>query len=67
MTIGVAIGVLVGDILVHFFGSGVWQIAVVVIVAMTIAVLFGAGPLLVSQAGLQSILVTTLVAQPGRA
>jgi len=67
VTIGVAIGVLVGDIFVHFFGSGVWQIAVVVIVAMTIAVLFGAGPLLVSQAGLQSILVTTLVAQPGRA
>ena len=64
VTIGVAIGVLVGDIFVHFFRSGVWQIAVVVIVAMTIAVLFGAGPLLVSQAGLQSILVTTLVAQP---
>jgi len=32
VTIGVAIGVLVGDIFVHFFGSGVWQIA---IVAMT--------------------------------
>jgi uncharacterized membrane protein YgaE (UPF0421/DUF939 family) len=67
VTIGVAIGVLVGDIFVHFFGSGVWQIAVVAITAMTIAVLLGAGTMLVSQAGVQSIIVTTLVAQPGLA
>jgi uncharacterized membrane protein YgaE (UPF0421/DUF939 family) len=67
VTIGVAIGVLVGDIFVHFFGSGVWQIAVVAITAMTIAVLLGAGTMLVSQAGVQSIIVTTLVAQQGLA
>lgn len=64
VTIGVAIGVLVGDIFVHFFGSGVWQIAIVAMTAMTVAVLFGAGTMLVSQAGVQSIIVTTLVAQP---
>ena len=63
VTIGVAIGVLVGDTFVHFFGSGVWQIAVVAMMAMTIAVLFGAGTMLVTQAGVQSIIVTTLVAQ----
>lgn len=67
VTIGVAIGVFVGDIFVHFFGSGVWQIAVVAITAMTIAVLLGAGTMLVSQAGVQSIIVTTLVAQQGLA
>ena len=66
VTLGVAIGVLVGDIFVSYFGSGVWQIAVVVVTAMTIAVFFGAGPLLVSQAGAQSIIVTTLVAQPAQ-
>jgi len=65
VTIGVAIGVLVGDTFVHFFGSGVWQIAIVAMTAMTVAVLFGAGTMLVSQAGVQSIIVTTLVAQPG--
>lgn len=64
VAIGVAIGVFVGDVFVHFFGSGAWQIALVAILAMTIAVLFGAGTLLVSQAGVQSIIVTTLVAQP---
>jgi uncharacterized membrane protein YgaE (UPF0421/DUF939 family) len=63
VTIGVAIGVLVGDTFVHFFGSGVWQIAVVAMMAMTIAVLFGAGTMLVTQAGVQSIIITTLVAQ----
>lgn len=67
VTAGVAIGVLVGDIFVHFFGSGVWQIAIVAMTAMTLAVLFGAGTMLVSQAGVQSIIITTLVAQPGLA
>lgn len=67
VAIGVAIGVLVGDLFVHWFGSGVWQIAVVAITAMTIAVLLGAGTMLVSQAGVQSIIVTTLVAQQGGA
>jgi len=63
VTIGVAIGVLVGDIFVHFAGSGVWQIALVALTAMTIAVLFGAGTMLVTQAGVQSIIITTLVVQ----
>jgi len=63
VTIGVAIGVLVGDTFVHFFGSGVWQIVLVATVAMTIAVLFGASTMLVTQAGVQSIIITTLVAQ----
>ncbi|MEO6142459.1 MAG: FUSC family protein [Dermatophilaceae bacterium] len=66
VTIGVAIGVLVGDIFVAFFGSGVWQIALVATIAMSIAVLFGQGTLLVSQAGVQSIIVTTLLVQPGQ-
>lgn len=67
VTMGVAIGVLVGDVFVHYFGSGAWQIAVVATTAMTIAVLLGAGTMLVTQAGVQSIIVTTLVAQPGLA
>jgi uncharacterized membrane protein YgaE (UPF0421/DUF939 family) len=66
VTIGVAIGVLVGDIFVSFFGTGVWQIAVVAMTAMTIAVLFGQGTLLVTQAGVQSVIVTTLLVQPGQ-
>jgi uncharacterized membrane protein YgaE (UPF0421/DUF939 family) len=65
--IGVAIGVFVGDAFVHFFGSGLWQIVVVVVLAMSVAALLGAGTMLTTQAGVQSVIVTTLVAGPGQA
>jgi uncharacterized membrane protein YgaE (UPF0421/DUF939 family) len=65
--IGVAVGVFTGDVFVHFFGSGTWQIVVVVVIAMSIAAVLGAGTLLISQAGVQSAIVTTLVAAPGEA
>lgn len=65
--IGVAIGVLIGDVFAHVFGSGVVQLLVVVIVAMAIASLFGAGLLITIQAGVQAAIITTLVAAPGQA
>jgi uncharacterized membrane protein YgaE (UPF0421/DUF939 family) len=65
--IGVAIGVFIGDLFVHYFGSGVWQIALVAIVAMSLATLMGARQLLMTQAGLQAVIVTTLIAHPGQA
>lgn len=67
LTFGVAIGVLVGDVFVHLFGSGVWQIGAVTLIAMSLAVLAGAGQLLMLQAGIQGVIVTTLVAGEGRA
>jgi len=65
--IGVAIGVLIGDIFAHLFGSGVIQLFIVIMVAMTIASLFGAGLLITIQAGVQAAIITTLVAAPGQA
>lgn len=65
LTIGVAIGVFVGDLFVQTFGSGVWQIAAVAFIAMSLAVLAGAGQLLMLQAGIQGVIVTTLVAGDG--
>ena len=65
--LGVAVGVLVGDLFVHYFGSGVWQITVVAAIAMSAATLLGAGLLLITQAGLQAVMVTTLVAGPDQA
>ncbi|YAL81967.1 FUSC family protein [Dermacoccaceae bacterium W4C1] len=67
LTTGVAIGVLVGDLFVAQFGTGPMQIAFVIICAMTLAVLAGAGGLIMIQAGVQSMIVTTLVAGPGYA
>jgi uncharacterized membrane protein YgaE (UPF0421/DUF939 family) len=65
LTIGVAIGVFVGDLFVQTFGSGVWQIAAVAFIAMSLAVLAGAGQLLMLQAGIQGVIVATLVAGDG--
>lgn len=67
LTIGVAIGVLVGDLFVHQFGSGLWQILAVVGLAMSLAVLAGSGQLLMTQAGVQAVIITTLVAGDGEA
>ncbi|MBA3308571.1 MAG: FUSC family protein, partial [Nocardioidaceae bacterium] len=58
---GVAIGVGIGDLFVYQFGSGEWQVAVVVAIAMSAAIVLDAGSLLVSQAAVQAIVVITLL------
>lgn len=63
--VGVAVGVGVGDLFVKLFGTGVWQIIFVVALAMSIAVLLGAGNLMTTQAGVQAAMVTTLLPDPG--
>lgn len=67
LTVGVAVGILVGDLFVGVFGSGVWQIVAVVLVAMSTAVLVGGGQMLMMQAGIQGAILTTLVAGEGQA
>jgi uncharacterized membrane protein YgaE (UPF0421/DUF939 family) len=62
--VGVAVGVFVGDLFVRLVGTGVWQIAVVVAVSMSVAVLLDAGALIVTQAGVQAVIVTTLLPVP---
>lgn len=64
--IGVAIGVLTGDIFVTVAGTGVWQIMVAALIAMSAATLLGARNLMIIQAGVQSIIVLTLLPQPGQ-
>ncbi|MDN5805512.1 MAG: FUSC family protein [Microlunatus sp.] len=66
VAIGVAVGVGVGDAFVQVFGTGVWQIVIVAAVAMSLATLVGAGPLMTIQAAVQSIIVVTLLPDPGQ-
>lgn len=61
VTIGVAVGILIADGFTHLFGRGSWQIVVIVAVSMSAAILLDAGQLFVSQAVVQSIVVTTLL------
>ena len=66
VTLGVAIGVLLGDLLTHWVGSGAWQVGLVVGLGMTAALLLDAGAIFVTQAAVQGIVVTTLVPDPGQ-
>ncbi|MEZ5092180.1 aromatic acid exporter family protein [Nocardioides sp.] len=67
VTAGVALGVLAGDLLTHLLGSGAWQLALIVALAMTTALLLDAGAIFVTQAAVQSIVVAALVPDPGAA
>jgi uncharacterized membrane protein YgaE (UPF0421/DUF939 family) len=64
ITVGVAVGVLVADLLVRVIGTGTWQVALVVVLSMSVAVLLDGGPLVVTQAAVQSVIVTTLLPMP---
>ena len=63
--VGVALGIAVADLLVIAIGTGAWQLAVVVGLAMVTAVLVGGGVMLVNQAAISAVLVVTLQAAAG--
>ena len=67
VTLGVALGVLIADLLVLWLGTGAWQIALIVLLSMTAALLLDAGGLFVTQAAVQSIVVATLAPTGGQA
>jgi uncharacterized membrane protein YgaE (UPF0421/DUF939 family) len=57
---GVAVGIAVGDIVISQIGVGVWQLSLVVMVTVVVALLIGRGQLLVNQAAVSAALVATL-------
>lgn len=61
VTIGVSLGVLVGDLLVAVVGQGAWQLMLIVALAFTVAVLLDAGVIFQNQAAVQSIFVTAVL------
>ncbi|MEN3307240.1 MAG: hypothetical protein V7603_3442 [Micromonosporaceae bacterium] len=60
LVLGVALGILVGDALFYFIGTGPWQIALGVVLAVTAAVFLGGSAMLINQAGSSAVLVATL-------
>jgi uncharacterized membrane protein YgaE (UPF0421/DUF939 family) len=67
VTVGVAVGVFLADLLLLLIGTGAWQITVVVAIAMSLALLLNGSTLFVNQAAVQGIVVVTLIASPGDA
>ncbi len=66
VSIGVSIGIGIADLFNHVLGRGAWQILLVVATAMVAAVLLDAGVLLINQAAVQGIVVTTLPLNSGQ-
>ena len=67
VTVGVAVGVFLADLLLLLIGTGPWQIGVLVALAMTVTLLLNAGTLFVTQAAVQGIVVVAFAAAPGYA
>src|SRR3954465_8040684 len=60
IALGVALGVGLGDLLVRVIGHGAWQLGLVVLIAMSVALLLDGGGLIVNQAALQAVFVIAL-------
>ena len=58
--LGAALGVAVGDLLIGAIGTGPVQVGLVAGLAMGAAILLGAGPGIVAQAGIASVLIATV-------
>jgi uncharacterized membrane protein YgaE (UPF0421/DUF939 family) len=67
VTTGVALGVLLADLLAILIGSGWWQLTLVVALSMTSALLITSGQMFVTQAAVQSIIISALVPAPSDA
>lgn len=65
LVVGVSLGVGVADLLISWIGSGPWQIALVVGLAMSAAAFLNSGTLFVAQAGSSAVLVATLLPPDG--
>jgi uncharacterized membrane protein YgaE (UPF0421/DUF939 family) len=57
---GVAFGIAIADLVMFAIGTGPLQIGAVAALAMAAAIFLGAGPLLVTEAGVSALLVITL-------
>lgn len=67
LTVGVAIGIFLADLLVLLVGSGPGQVGLIVLLSMSVAFLLNGNQLFVTQAAVQGIVIVTLVASPSGA
>ena len=60
LALGVTVGILVADLLAVVIGTGIWQLGLVLLLAMAAAVFVGTGQILSNQAAVSAALVVTL-------
>jgi uncharacterized membrane protein YgaE (UPF0421/DUF939 family) len=63
--IGCTLGIVMGDLLLHWLGGGIWQAGVVLFVSIMLARFLDGGVIFTTQLGLQSLLVVLLPAPAG--
>lgn len=64
-TVGILTGIVLSELLLRLFGTGVWQLAVVLFVTLVVSRLISPNPAFAVTAGIQSILVLMLPAPEG--
>jgi uncharacterized membrane protein YgaE (UPF0421/DUF939 family) len=65
LVLGVAIGVLVGELLIVAIGRGVWQLALIVVITMAAAVFAGLKGVALTQAANSGVLLASVVPAAG--
>ncbi|MDG4808871.1 FUSC family protein [Micromonospora sp. WMMD1120] len=60
LIIGVTVGVLIGDLLLVVIGTGWWQLALIVVLAIVVALFLVGSAAVVLQAGATAVLICTL-------
>lgn len=60
LALAVAIGIAIGDLIVLAVGTGAWQLALIVALAMSAGIFLGGGMLVVNQVAVSAVLVMTL-------
>jgi uncharacterized membrane protein YgaE (UPF0421/DUF939 family) len=60
LALGVCVGIGIGDLLVSQIGTGSWQVALVVLIAMSAAIMLGGSPTFVAEAATSGVLVATV-------
>ncbi|WP_285789543.1 FUSC family protein [Micromonospora sp. NBRC 101691] len=60
LIVGVALGVLIGDLIIYFLGTGPWQLALVVFLAIVVSTFLGGNASVVIQAAATAVLIATL-------
>ncbi|MCA4134502.1 aromatic acid exporter family protein [Arthrobacter sp. M4] len=63
--VGCTLGIVIGDLLLHWLGAGIWQAAVVLFLSIVVARFLDSGTIFTTQLGLQSLLVVLLPAPAG--
>jgi uncharacterized membrane protein YgaE (UPF0421/DUF939 family) len=60
LILGVGLGVLIGDVIIYLLGTGPWQLGLIVMLAIVVAIFLGGSVAVVIQSAATAVLIATL-------